>query len=39
MIKYIFIDNYKSLVNFKIEFNRIDILLGKTAVERVQFLR
>ena len=31
MIKYLFANNYKSLVNYKIEFNSLNVLIGKNG--------
>lgn len=31
MIKYFYVNNYKSFVNFKVEFDKIALLLGKNG--------
>lgn len=38
LIKYLYVDNYKALVNLKVEFSRINLLLGKNGAGKSSLL-
>ncbi len=37
MVLGMYIDNYKTLTNFAIEFNKVNVLMGKTELEKQVF--